>query len=854
MSVTQVLALEDMKTGSQRQQKKNYKEGELIVKFKPSVLKEIRDKVHSRHGSEKIKEFPSLNIHLVKFKKGKSLEEALAIYRAEPEVDYAEPNYLLSVQTIPNDSYFSYLWSLYNTGQTGGTPGADIDAPRAWDMTTGSSDVVVAVIDTGVDYNHPDLYENMWVNLAEYNGAPGVDEDRNGYVDDIYGINTYDYNCNPMDDHGHGTHVAGTIGATGNNSIGVTGINWRIKIIPCKFLGWDGYGYTDGAIGCLEYVRALKDQGVNIIATNNSWGGGEYSQALYDAIDGQKQSGILFIAAAGNDSLENDQFDFYPANYLLPNILSIAATDPNDNKAWFSNYGRRTVHMGAPGTDILSLRANGTDMYGNGSHLFPPGDPDAKYYRASGTSMAAPHVTGLAGLIKSQAPSRSWKEIKNLILAGGENLNFYGNTIAGRINALNSLTCTSRPVFSALEFPSSFQAGMLTILSALSINCELPMGPVTVTTSSGEIINLKDDGNYPDLAADDGIFSASWIPASDFSFLTFSSQAGTETVPAPEILTGSLPSGLLNGYYSQTLQVSGGSPPYIWSIFSGSLPQGLSLNGSTGEISGTPSATGIYSFTIRVIDPRTSFIMKTFSLTVKEVDLTITSVSGPVNASLGQQIAVRTLVKNQGSGDSDGFYVSVYLSKDSVVTGDDFAITTVYVSPLAAGAERTLTANATIPATFAPGVYYIGAIADTGNRIAESNENNNALAGNQISINSEVDLVITSVSGPAAAGLSQDVAFTATVKNQGSAASGQFYVTIYFSTDPIITKDDLEIRSGFVSGLAAGAQQVLTINSTIPANLTPGTYYIGAIADSRTNVAESNETNNSLVGGQVIIK
>ncbi|MGZ3537902.1 MAG: S8 family serine peptidase [Thermodesulfobacteriota bacterium] len=843
-----------VKFNASGKQKNNYEDGSVIVKFKPSTPAEIRDYIHRRHGSEKIKEFPSLNIHHVRFKKGMSVKRAIAIYQAEPDVEYAEPNYLVTIQTVPNDFYFNYLWGLSNTGQTGGTAGADIDASRAWDITNGSNDVIIAVIDTGVDYTHSDLSQNIWVNLAEYNGAPGVDDDGNGYIDDAYGINTFDHVNGPMDDHGHGTHVAGTIGALGNNAMGVAGVNWNVKIIPCKFLGSDGYGYTDGAIECLEYIRALKEKGINIIATNNSWGGGGYSQALYDAIDAQRKSDILFIAAAGNDNADNDQYDFYPAGYSLPNLLAVAATDPSDLKAWFSNYGRRTVHVGTPGLDIVSLRATGTDMYGDGNHFIPPGNSSAQYYKASGTSMATPHVTGLAALIKSQNPSRSWIEIKNLILSGAEDETpFYGGTIAGRINAYNSLTCTQKPVFSALEFSTSFQVGAPILLSALSINCEFPVGPVTVTASSGEVINLKDDGVPPDLVAGDGIFSASWTPTTQFSYLTFSSPIGKEIVPAPSILTNSLPNGLTNTSYSQTLQASGGVPSYTWSIYSGSLPEGLSLNSATGKISGTPSKTGTYSFMIKVTDSRTSFVMKLFSITVKEVDLIITSVSGPTSAGLGEQIAVTATVKNQGTGDSGGFYASVYLSTDPTINTSDRAITTFYVSPLAAGAQRTYTVKPVIPTIVAPGSYYLGAIADTGKQVGESNENNNSFAGNQISIVSKVDLIITSISGPSSASPDQQVAFNVTVKNQGSAEAGQFYVTVYLSTDQIITKDDIEIRSGFVPALAAGGQQTLTINSTIFASTAPGSYYIGAIVDSRSNVAEANEGNNFLAGGQITI-
>ncbi|OGP74391.1 MAG: hypothetical protein A2V86_01520 [Deltaproteobacteria bacterium RBG_16_49_23] len=844
---------QNFKLGNQGHPEESYKKGELLIKFKSGVLKEIQDKIHIRHGSEKIKKFQSLNIHHIKVKKNMSIEEAIVLYQVEPEIEYAEPNYLLTIVAFPNDAYFPYLWGLSNAGQTGGTPGADIDASRAWDISIGSHDVVVGVIDTGVDYFHPDLQENLWTNLAEYQGTAGGDDDSNGYMDDIYGINAYEDGFDVMDDHGHGTHVAGTIGAAGNNGIGVAGVNWRVRIVSCKFLNRDGYGYTDGAVECLEYMRMLKDGGVNLVATNNSWGGGGYSQTLYDAIDAQRRSGILFIAAAGNDNIDNDQFDFYPASYSLPNLLSVAATDLNDRKAWFSNYGRKTVHVGAPGMDIVSLRASETDMYGDGQHFIPSGDPGAQYYRASGTSMATPHVTGLAALIKSHNLNNDWQGIKNLILSGAEeSINFYGTTIAGRINAYESLTCANRPLFFALKYTDASQVGEVTTLAALSINCGSPLGPVTVTVSSGEVIALMDDGIAPDLAERDGIFSASWIPSAPFSFLTFSSPAGREIVPAPSILTNLLPSGLLNTAYSQTLAVSGGTPPYTWSVHSGSLPGGLNLNGATGEISGIPSATGAWSFTLKVADSQDAFVTKPFSITVKDIDLVMTSISGPAAGSLGQQIAITTTVKNQGSGSSAGFYVSVYLSVDSAINTNDLAIGTKYAGSLGTGEQRALTIYATIPATLAPGAYYLGVIADTGNRVAELNEGNNSLAGNPISIISEVDLIITSVSAPSSAGMGQQITVTSTVKNQGSGNAGEFYVTLYLSMDSTITSDDIEIRSGHVSSLEGGGQKTVTIDVPLPVSLS-GTYYIGTIADGRGAVAESNENNNALAGNLISI-
>jgi thermitase len=552
------------KPNDERGLKNVYAQDELLVKFKASTPELLKRGVFNRHGSRRIKEFRRLDLDLVKLGKGMSVENAIKAYQEEPSVEYAEPNYVVSVSVIPGDPLFYTLWGLYNTGQNGGVPGADINVCPAWEIATGNSDVVVAIIDTGLDYNHPDLFGNIWRNQAEYSGATGVDDDSDGYMDDIYGIDTYNHTSNPIDDFGHGTHVAGTIGA-GNNGLGVVGINWNVKIMPCKFLNSGGMGYISGAIECLEYVRMMKERGVPVVATNNSWGGGSDSQALYDAIDAQRKDGILFIAAAGNSAFDTDKDPMYPAAYGLPNEISVAATDRHDAMASFSNYGRRTVHIGAPGVDIVSLRANGTDMYGDGMHFVPAGDPNAQYYIASGTSMATPHVTGVAALVKSQDMTRDWRAIKNLILAGGENIaSMDGVTITGkRLSAYGALTCLDSPVFSVLKYPQVVLAGMHTTVSALSIDCASPAGPVTMTSSTGESVELHDDGVAPDLAAGDGIFTIAWDPTGSEHYITVSSQAGTETISYPlVIVTDTLASGGYDVPYSQTVQAAGGFPPY----------------------------------------------------------------------------------------------------------------------------------------------------------------------------------------------------------------------------------------------------------------------------------------------------
>jgi hypothetical protein len=291
---------------------------------------------------------PGLSV--IELPEGTTVQDALVTYNASEDILYAQPDYLVHADsTFPNDPRFSEQWALHNTGQSGGTSDADIDAPEAWNIITGDSSVVVAVIDTGVDYTHPDLAANMWVNQAESTGTTGVDDDGNGYIDDIYGYDFCNSDPDPRDDHYHGTHCAGIIGAVGNNDVGVSGACWSVKIMSIKFLDSGGSGWTSDAIESVQYAKLM-----NVRLTSNSWGGGSYSQALKDAIDAAQAKGILFVAAAGNDGSNNDTYPHYPSNYTSENVISVMATNNTDVKASFSNYGLTTVDIGAPGESILS--------------------------------------------------------------------------------------------------------------------------------------------------------------------------------------------------------------------------------------------------------------------------------------------------------------------------------------------------------------------------------------------------------------------------------------------------------------------------------------------------------------------
>lgn len=484
----------------------DYKSGHLLVKTIADYRQDELDDLISAIGGH-VKRTYSLVPGLILYEYDNSLDiaDVLHLFRTNDNVEYAEPDYFYHA-TAQLDPRFLEQWSLENNGQTGGTLDADINAISMWQINPGDQNIVIGVIDTGIDYNHLDLVPNLWHNVLDI-PANGLDEDQNGYADDFFGINTIANNGNPLDDNAHGTHVSGTIGAKGNNALGVVGVAQNVQIAACKFLNASGSGSTSDAIECLQYFAKLKTRAlnpVNIIATNNSWSGSSKSSALSDAIKAHQNLGILFVAAASNDAANNDLQGTYPANLPLANIISVAATDDRDNLASFSNYGKYSVHVAAPGVRILSTVLN------------------QSYALFSGTSMATPHVTGLTAIIKSRFPALDYRGIKNLIMSSGVPLASLSNkTISGRrirgadVNGRGALTCVNQSTYSRISPQASTissLSGKPILLQAVNINCNVPAGSITLYSDSLQSVILEDNGLNGDDTAGDGIYSLLWQP------------------------------------------------------------------------------------------------------------------------------------------------------------------------------------------------------------------------------------------------------------------------------------------------------------------------------------------------------
>jgi subtilisin family serine protease len=441
--------------------------GEYIVKFRDEGVMMAAQSLLQERGVETVQTLGLISAKVIRLDPQAEISALNQAIAGLPNVEYVEPNYLYYATETPNDSRYSDQWAW-----------PKIDAPKAWDVLTDSPNVVVAVIDTGVDYKHPELKANMWKNPGEI-PANNKDDDNNGIVDDVHGANFVPTtpSGDPMDDNRHGTHVAGTIGAVTNNSLGVAGTTWRTQIMAMKFLSASGSGSTANAVRAIEYAIA---KGAHIM--NNSWGGGGFSRALEDAIKAADAKGILFAAAAGNSGTDNDQRPHYPSNYDVPNVIAVMATDRNDQMPSFTCFGQKTVDLAAPGADILSTV------------------PGGNYASFNGTSMATPHVSGAAALLKAQDSSRIAPQIKKLLMDTVDKIPVLAgkNVTGGRLNLGSALvavpTCTGSALIAYDEFFWPEKRSFDTNANVLSVEFTLPQEMIVDVFVHGSANRTKGNG------------------------------------------------------------------------------------------------------------------------------------------------------------------------------------------------------------------------------------------------------------------------------------------------------------------------------------------------------------------------
>jgi subtilisin family serine protease len=559
------------------------------------------------------------------------------------EVRYAEPDYKQHVSGAPNDPDFSLQWAFQNTGQsiqgTVGTAGADEGAVAAWSVTTGSKSVVVAVVDTGIQYNHPDLAPNVWSNPGGIGGcAAGT-----------HGYNVLTSTCDPLDDdtvyNGHGSHVSGIIGAATNNGIGVAGVNWQTNILAVKWVDSSGNGNTSDLITALDWVIEAKQAGVNVRVVNDSqtWSGTAASQALSDEIDSLGSNDILFVTAAGNDGISNDTTPRYPCSYNQANEICVAASDPNDQLWSSSDYGVQAVHLAAPGVNIYSTL-----------------DTVGVYGYISGCSMAAAQVSGAAALVLSQG-YKDVSDLKSTLLSSVDQLPaFSGVTITGgRLNICKAIAgCSQVPANETLPVISGTAQLGATLTASAGSWSEAPKSYTYQwsrcdnTDNNCSQISGATASSYT-LAGSDvsNTLRVTVTATNSFGSASATSAATAIIVAAPlSITTNSLNGGNVGTAYSATLSASGGVPPYSWTRTSGNLPAGLTLS-SAGAITGTPTASGTSSFTVQVKDSASQTMTQTLTLVISAAppapSVTVSATPAAQTVTAGQTASYTIAVTGQ---------------------------------------------------------------------------------------------------------------------------------------------------------------------------------------------------------------
>jgi subtilisin family serine protease/subtilase family serine protease len=848
--------------------------GEVLVKFRPDVNANARADAHRVGGGVQLAEVERTRVHRVRVAAGEELA-AIARYQRNPNVIAAEPNYIRSIPeplapgdgsgVVPDDYHFAEQWALNNTGQAffciipsfcfySGTPDADIDAPEAWEISDGAgATVTVAVIDTGVDYTHPDL-------AANYAGG-------------------YDFVFNdgdPMDDHGHGTHVAGTIAAAMGNltgtpprSEGVAGIAPHARIRAYKVCRADGT--CDDFALQQAIARAITD-GVNII--NMSLGDTVFSQSLDDAVQDAWNAGLVIVAGAGNDGTTEL---FYPA--ASEHVISVAAFDEDHLRPSFSNYGN-WVDIAAPGNVILS-----TYPMAECPSSTTAGDVGC-YNWNTGTSMATPHVAGAAALVWSRNDVTSNAQVVDILLNSADGrgvspVRLDTWTIHGGLNLHDAMIYglgnlpPSADAGADRTVPDSDRDGMETVTldgSASSdrdgsivsyewregatpigttalVDVSLPVGVHTLT------LEVTDNGG----ASDTDTVVVTVNPANQVTVTASTTQA-TEAGTVPGVFTvtrsgdTSLP---LTVQYTLTGTALAGAD-YV------SLPGTVTIEASstTATVSIVPIDDAAYESNETVIltlVANTAYTIASPSTgTVTVVsndlppDLVVSAVSVPATAGVDVDLVVNHTTKNQGTGPSLASSTALYLSTNGALDAADVLLSNRPVSPLGPAASEAASTTVRIPASTIPGSYYVLARADSENAVLENIESNNNRASAVVRIGA--DLIVSALTAPAAAAPGSTINVSETTKNQGDNSAGTSTTRFYLSTNSTLDAADVVVGSRDVPLLVVDGVSVnAAVAITLPAAITPGTYYVLAVADASNAVAESLENNNLRVSSGVRI-
>lgn len=837
---------------------------EVLVKFRQQPLASDIAQLRAAGDAEDLRPVGRAGAFLLR-SRSRSAAALAAAFARRPDVLYAEPNFIVHTVSEPNDPRFPELWGLRNIGQAiGGFPGisgADIHVVPAWNITLGSTFNVVAVIDTGIDYTHPDLAANMWSAPTAFTVTVGGSPIT--CAAGTHGFNAISRTCNPMDDQDHGTHVAGTIGATGDNGMGVVGINWTTRLMAIKFIDATGNGTTGDAIDAVEFAIAVKQRfaatgDANIRVLSNSWGGSDFSQALLDEVNAANDANMLFVAGAGNDSFDNDALPFYPASFDAPNVVSVTATDNTDSMAWFSNYGASSVDLGAPGVDILSTTI--------GNH----------YAYLSGTSMATPHVSGAAALVLSQCGIDT-TELKETILGTVDPVPdlAFTTTSGGRLNVYSALySCTAPP-----QTPTGLTAHGNDTIVMLSWSAALgatrynvkrsltPGGPYSSITATVHGTTFTDTGLINGTTY---YYVVSAINSQGES--TDSNEASATAHIPPDVLVSSFTTPNASGS-GLTITVSvttknqgaGTAAPSTTRFYlsdnpvldasdtllnAQAVPQLLAGAVSSASVSILipPTSTGSHYLIARadgddVLDESDETNNSIARVIQIGPDLTIVAFTAPGNGGADSTILVNDTTKNQGGGVAGASVTRFYLSLNSVFDGTDTLIGSRDVPALDVGATSAGSTTATIPASTPAGNFYVIVRVDADGSVAETSEANNATAR---SITIGGDLVVSLITVPAKGGAGSTITVSDTTANSGGGTAAASVTRFYLSANSVLDAGDTLLAGGrSVPALASGAADAGSTSLTLPA-LPVGVYYIIAKADDDNVVIESRETNNTL--------